>query len=641
MNITSTTSSTNPATPSGKRFGFWGNLRLPLKLMLTFSIVFAFALVITGIALWGLNQVQASYEHALSQGSEVQNLSEELQIRLLQARRAEKNFILRWQSEGFDTAYENYITLDPQDVESTRGPTYLQNVAAMRELIKQLIPFGSVAGTVSTGDMTQAQYEADLALLGQYIDTYEQSFNTLVEASRQYGENENTGFLGDVRNVVHEIEAKVFDKAGLENLEITLLEVRRHEKDYVARKDQLYVDNVHTSVAQFKTQVAASDLLQSAEKAELRILADKYQTAFDVLVVKDKEIAQYNDAMIAAGRSVESLTVKIESLGEQLAAEDVNTARTNSTRTFTFSIITVVVFLALTIFISIALSRQITRPVASLTNTAEQIASGNFDVQAEVTSGDEVGTLAQTFNTMTSRLHQAFEDVRRRALAVQTSAEVSRRLSMATSPRQLAVDVVEQVQLAFNYYHAHIYFFDDARENLVMAGGTGEAGATMLARGHKIPKGRGLVGRAADTNQPVLVPDVIQAEGWLPNPLLPDTKSEAAIPIATGNIVLGVLDVQQNMINGLGEEDVTLLQSLASQIAISLQNARSYEQSKAQADLELLVNTIGQKIQRATTVEDTLQTAIREIGLALGASRVSANIQAGIHDGNGDGTHLK
>ena len=163
----------------------------------------------------------------------------------------------------------------------------------------------------------------------------------------------------------------------------------------------------------------------------------------------------------------------------------------------------------------------------------------------------------------------------------------------------------------------------------------------MLARGHKIPKGRGLVGRAADTNQPVLVPDVIQAEGWLPNPLLPDTKSEAAIPIATGNIVLGVLDVQQNMINGLGEEDVTLLQSLASQIAISLQNARSYEQSKAQADLELLVNTIGQKIQRATTVEDTLQTAIREIGLALGASRVSANIQAGIHDGNGDGTHLK
>jgi GAF domain-containing protein len=185
---------------------------------------------------------------------------------------------------------------------------------------------------------------------------------------------------------------------------------------------------------------------------------------------------------------------------------------------------------------------------------------------------------------------------------------------------------VEQVQEAFKYYHAHIYFLDEATGNLVMAGGTGEAGATMLARGHKIPKGRGLVGRAADTNGPVLVPDVSQAEGWLPNPLLPDTKSEVAIPISAGRQVLGVLDVQQNVVNGLGEEDVSLLQSLAGQVAISLQNARSYEQAKSQADLESLVNDIGQKIQRATTVEDTLQTAIREIGLALGASRVSANI---------------
>jgi len=159
-----------------------------------------------------------------------------------------------------------------------------------------------------------------------------------------------------------------------------------------------------------------------------------------------------------------------------------------------------------------------------------------------------------------------------------------------------------------------------------MAGGTGEAGAAMLARGHKIPKGRGLVGRAAETNAPVLVPDVTQAEGWLSNPLLPETKSEVAIPIVSGSTVLGVLDVQQNIVNGLNEEDVSLLQSLAGQIAISMQNARSLEQSKTQAEFESLVNTIGQKIQRAATMEETLQTAIREIGLALGASRVSASI---------------
>ena len=79
-------------------------------------------------------------------------------------------------------------------------------------------------------------------------------------------------------------------------------------------------------------------------------------------------------------------------------------------------------------------------------------------------------------------------------------------------------------------------------------------------------------------------------------------------------------------INGLGENDIVLLQSLASQVAISLQNARTYEQSRAQAELESKVNLIAQKIQRAATMEEVLQIAIREVGQALGASRVRARI---------------
>ena len=215
-----------------------------------------------------------------------------------------------------------------------------------------------------------------------------------------------------------------------------------------------------------------------------------------------------------------------------------------------------------------------------------------------------------------------------RARAIALSADVSRRLSVASNVQRLAVDVVEQVQSAFNYYHAHIYYLDEQTGDLIMAGGTGEAGAAMLARSHKVPKGRGLVGRAANTNLPVLVADVSREEGWLPNPLLPDTKSEVSIPISSGNRVLGVLDVQQNVVNGLSKDDVEILQSLASQVAISLQNARSLEEARAKAELETLANSIGQKIQRAATVEETLQTAIRELGLAIGASRVKAVLGA-------------
>jgi GAF domain-containing protein len=231
---------------------------------------------------------------------------------------------------------------------------------------------------------------------------------------------------------------------------------------------------------------------------------------------------------------------------------------------------------------------------------------------------------------MTEQLQELFgtleQRVAERTKALTTSAEVTRRLAAVTDPRHLAIEVVEQLQSAFKYYHAHIYFVDETTGDLVMSGGTGEAGAALLARGHKVQKGRGLVGRAAETNAAVLVPDVSQAEGWLPNPLLPETRSEAAVPISLGNRVLGVLDVQESSVDGLKEEDVNLLQSIAGQVAISLQNARVLEEIRTKSELESMVNIIGQKIQRATSVEDTLQTAIRELGSALGASRVKASI---------------
>ncbi len=294
---------------------------------------------------------------------------------------------------------------------------------------------------------------------------------------------------------------------------------------------------------------------------------------------------------------------------------------------------------ALVTMFALLIANQISRPIGGLTQTAHTIAAGDFSAQANVETGDEIGELAGAFNTMTSRLQQSFEQLERRSREITTVAEVSRRLSVATDPRQLAVDVVEQVQSAFHYYHAHMYFVDEQTGDLVMAGGTGEVGAQLLARGHKVQKGRGLVGRAAETNRPVLVPDVTKEAGWLRNPLLPDTKSEIAIPISTGQTVLGVLDVQQNEVNGLTEQDVNLLQSLTGQVAISLQNARNLDASRAKAELEANINVIGQKIQRAATVEETLETAIREMGLALGASRVAIHVSSPKGTGGSNNDH--
>ena len=292
-------------------------------------------------------------------------------------------------------------------------------------------------------------------------------------------------------------------------------------------------------------------------------------------------------------------------------------------------------------FVGVAIANFITNPIGKLSEAAQAISQGDYSQQVVVNRQNEIGTLATAFNSMTAQLSELIGSLEQRVAArtkdLATVAEVGTATATILDTNKLLQEVVDLTKERFNLYHSHIYLLDEAGENLVLAAGAGEPGRIMVAEKRSIPLNReqSLVARAARERKGVTVNDVTQAPDFLPNPLLPDTRSELAVPMIAGGNVIGVFDIQSDQVGRFTDSDINIQTTLAAQVSTSIQNVRSFEQSKSQADFASLVNAIGQKIQRAATVEDTLQTAIRELGSALGATRVSANIGTS-HQNAGD-----
>ncbi len=231
-------------------------------------------------------------------------------------------------------------------------------------------------------------------------------------------------------------------------------------------------------------------------------------------------------------------------------------------------------------------ARQIVQPIENLVKTAQAISTGDLSKQVEVTSRDEIGNLAEAFNRMTVQLRDLFgaleERVQDRTKALATVAEVSTAASTILESDTLLQSVVELTKERFSLYHSHIYLLDNAGENLVLTAGAGEPGRIMAAEKRSIPLSReqSLVARAARNRQGVTVNDVTQEPDFLSNPLLPDTRSELAVPMMVGDKVIGVFDIQSEQVGRFTESDIAIQTTLAAQIASAIQNARLFAETR-------------------------------------------------------------
>jgi PAS domain S-box-containing protein len=196
---------------------------------------------------------------------------------------------------------------------------------------------------------------------------------------------------------------------------------------------------------------------------------------------------------------------------------------------------------------------------------------------------------------------QAEEALARRAMQLQTSAEVSHVASSIVDPDELIRQVVDLIRKRFDLYYVGLFLVDQAGLDpgkwAVLQAGTGEAGRKMVKQRHKLKIGSGsMIGWCIANKQPRIALDVGEEAVRFENPLLPETRSELALPLISRGEAIGALTIQSSQEAAFSEEDIAVLQIMAGQIANSIENARLYRQT--QAALEELEATHGRYLRQ-------------------------------------------
>jgi PAS domain S-box-containing protein len=206
------------------------------------------------------------------------------------------------------------------------------------------------------------------------------------------------------------------------------------------------------------------------------------------------------------------------------------------------------------------------------------------------------------------------EESRRLAQQLLTAAEISRTATNLLDERAIVRQTVELLRERFNLYFVAIFLVDETGQWAELRHATGEAGRLLLRLGHQLEVGgKSMIGWAIANRKARISADVEGETVRFANPLTPETRSEMALPLIVGDLTLGAISVQSTQRNAFGEADVASLQTIADQIAASLQNARLYQRVSRQELNATALAHITQSVSSQLEEAELLQTLAREL----------------------------
>src|SRR5258706_12590824 len=230
-------------------------------------------------------------------------------------------------------------------------------------------------------------------------------------------------------------------------------------------------------------------------------------------------------------------------------------------------------------FVFLAITALIYFSTTSLRDAIARANKSEAGLRASNQSLQELNqNLESRITSSTAELEFANQRNERRAQQFEAIAQVAHATTANQNLETILPNLANLISKQFGFYHAGIFLIDEKMEFAELRAANSEGGKRMLPRKHKLGIGQsGIVGYVSGTGRPRIALDVGADAAFFNNPDLPDTHSEMALPLRIGEQIIGVLDIQSIASNAFQEEDIDVLSTLADQVSIAIQNARSYE----------------------------------------------------------------
>ncbi len=347
-------------------------------------------------------------------------------------------------------------------------------------------------------------------------------------------------------------------------------------------------------------------------------------TAWARVKMDEQDWQRFNSKVVPLANQMGQLLVKIGENQEDLLGANLLEGRQFLDKVKIYIFWGGMVAIILGLIMVIIFQRNIVGPINRLAATAAKIARGDLDVKIPIESGDEIGELALTFDSMKKQFRDLIDHLENRVAertneleiaikSLETTADISRQITSILELNELLQYVVTQIQTEFDFYHTHIYLVEKGTADLIMAEGSGEVGRQLKALGHRLPAGQGIVGTVASINEHFVSNNVSKFLNFIRNPLLPHTNSELAVPLRKGDHVLGVLDIQSEKINCFTPENISLMQSIADQVAIAIDNVILYERVHERTRALETTAEISRQITAILALNELLQFIVTRI----------------------------